>query len=157
MVYMYQRRSFRRKILLSVIPSVCIIIISTLISIIPLENLIQIRGYFLRAYLPTTYLWRLSITVFTIWLIIAIIHFLKPMTSSDITLIVLGTFFIIIHYMYLSSLSSEGIEISINLFTYTLTTFKKSLTFLDLGQIVMIVCVWRFLVLFKIYSKSQAK
>ncbi len=151
---MSQRRLSYKKVIATIIFTLFLLIIAAVISLFPLENTLELRKMPWRAYSVSTYLWRLSATIFILWLLTAIIHFLKPMTVCDLILIALGVCFIIIHYAYLLSLTDEGVDVRINLLTYTLSSIGKPLTFIDLGQIVIIVCIWRSIVLYKSHLKS---
>lgn len=151
---MSQRRLSFKKVVVAITFTLLLLIIAAVVSLFPLEDTLELRKMPWRAYGVSTYLWRLSSTVFVLWLLTAIIHFLKPMTICDLMLIALGICFTVIHYTYLLSLTDEGVNVRVSLLTYTLSSIGEPLTFIDLGQVVVMVCIWRSIVLYKSHLKS---
>ncbi|WP_069807360.1 hypothetical protein [Vulcanisaeta thermophila] len=92
-------------------------------------------------YLPTyLYFWRVSTLLFLAWLIAYVAYAIKPAVTLDSSGIVYGIFYVVTHYIYLLTM---GVPITIYPFIYTVKTVGSPLPYLDWGQVVLLITIWR--------------
>ncbi|MFB6469980.1 MAG: hypothetical protein TU36_001900 [Vulcanisaeta sp. AZ3] len=92
-------------------------------------------------YLPLyLYMWRVSSLLFLAWVITYIAYIVKPSIVLDSAGVIYGIMYIITHYIYLFTI---GAPIYIYPLTYELITIGKPLFYLDWGQIIALITIWR--------------
>ncbi|ADY00790.1 MAG: hypothetical protein ACP5L5_03000 [Vulcanisaeta sp.] len=93
-------------------------------------------------YLPTyLYMWRISSLLFLAWIITYIAYIIKPSIVLDSSGIIYGISYVITHYIYLFTI---GAPIIIYPFAYIMITVGKPLLYLDWGQVITLITIWRF-------------
>ena len=96
-------------------------------------------------YLPLyLYMWRVSSLLFLAWIITYIAYIIKPSIVLDSSGVVYGAFYVVTHYVYLFTI---GAPVIIYPLTYELITVGKPLLYLDWGQIIALVTIWRFYII----------
>ncbi|GAB6948389.1 hypothetical protein JCM16161A_25190 [Vulcanisaeta sp. JCM 16161] len=94
------------------------------------------------SYLPLyLYMWRVSSLLFLAWIITYIAYIIKPSIVLDSSGVIYGAFYVITHYIYLFTI---GAPVIIYPFTYVLITVGKPLLYLDWGQVIGLVTIWRY-------------
>lgn len=93
------------------------------------------------AYLPTyLYLWRVSTLLFTAWVLVYVAYTVKPAVTLDSSGIIYGAAYVITHYAYLLTI---GAPVTLYPFVYVMKTIGAPLPYLDWGQIVALITIWR--------------
>lgn len=94
------------------------------------------------SYLPLyLYMWRVSSLLFLAWIITYIAYIVKPSIVLDSSGIVYGVSYVITHYIYLFTI---GAPVIIYPLTYVLITVGKPLLYLDWGQVIALITIWRY-------------
>ena len=92
-------------------------------------------------YLPLyLYMWRVSSLLFLAWIITYIAYVVKPSIVLDSSGIIYGISYVITHYIYLFTI---GAPIIIYPLVYSMVTVGKPLLYLDWGQVIAIITIWR--------------
>ncbi len=93
------------------------------------------------SYLPTyLYMWRVSSLLFLAWVLTYVAYIIKPSLVLDSSGVVYGTLYVITHYIYLLTI---GAPVIIYPLTYVLITVGKPLLYLDWGQVIASITIWR--------------
>ncbi|BDR93113.1 hypothetical protein [Vulcanisaeta souniana] len=100
-------------------------------------DVISIGFHYLPLYL---YMWRVSSLLFLAWIITYIAYIIKPSMVLDSSGIIYGISYVITHYIYLFTI---GAPIIIYPFVYSMVTVGKPLLYLDWGQVIAIITIWR--------------
>jgi hypothetical protein len=89
-------------------------------------------------------MWRGSSLLFLAWVLVYIAYVIKPSIVLDASGIIYGVFYIVTHYIYLFTI---GAPVILYPFTYVLITIGKPLLYLDWGQVIAVITLWRFFVI----------
>lgn len=93
-------------------------------------------------YLPLyLYMWRVSSLLFLAWIITYIAYIIKPSIVLDSSGVIYGISYVITHYIYLFTI---GAPVIIYPLTYVLITVGKPLLYLDWGQVIALITIWRY-------------
>lgn len=96
-------------------------------------------------YVPLyIYMWRVSSLLFLAWVLVYIAYVIKPSIVLDASGIIYGAFYIVTHYIYLFTI---GAPVILYPFTYVLITIGKPLLYLDWGQVIAVITLWRIFVI----------
>ncbi|MGC9152302.1 MAG: hypothetical protein ACP5GY_01035 [Vulcanisaeta sp.] len=99
-------------------------------------------------YLPLyLYMWRVSSLLFLAWVIAYIAYIIKPSIVIDSSGIIYGVFYVITHYIYLFTIGASVVMYPL---MYVLFTIGKPLIYLDWGQVVALITIWRAYVLYRL-------
>ncbi|WP_054857391.1 hypothetical protein [Vulcanisaeta sp. JCM 16159] len=86
------------------------------------------------------YMWRVSSLIFLAWVITYVAYIIKSSHVLDSAGVVYGISYVITHYIYLFTI---GAPVIIYPFTYVLITVGKPLLYLDWGQVIALITIWR--------------
>ena len=93
------------------------------------------------SYVPLyIYMWRISSLLFLAWLLSYIAYVIKPSVVLDASGVVYGAFYVVTHYVYLFTI---GAPVILYPFMYMLVTVGKPLLYLDWGQVIGAITIWR--------------
>ncbi len=85
-------------------------------------------------------MWRISSLLFLSWLSTVIIYIIKPLITADALSVIIGLAFIVFNYLYLFTI---GIPISFYPFIMIFHTIGHPLTYIDMGQVMVVYVAWR--------------
>ncbi len=89
-------------------------------------------------------MWRTASLLFLSWLSLIIIYIIKPLSTADALSIIIGLAFIVFNYLYLFTI---GAPLSFYPLIFVIHTIGHPLTYIDMGQVMIIYVIWRILVL----------
>lgn len=92
-------------------------------------------------YLPLyLYMWRVSSLLFLAWVITYVAYVVKPSIVLDSAGVIYGAMYVVTHYIYLFTIGAPVIILPL---TYELITVGKPLLYLDWGQVIALITIWR--------------
>ncbi|KUO92481.1 MAG: hypothetical protein RXO22_04755 [Thermocladium sp.] len=91
-------------------------------------------------------MWRTASLLFLSWLSLIIIYIIKPLSTADALSIIIGAAFIVFNYLYLFTI---GAPLSFYPLIFVIHTIGHPLTYIDMGQVMIIYIIWRILALRK--------